>query len=109
MEGKPSMNLLLESRQLIAIGLSVVSIWLVSGPSAQAAPQVLTNAFLGVITLDGDISDFFLANGLPKPGVCVSNDNGGAPLFFPTTSGNIVPFSEGLAGGANEPNNVTVQ
>ena len=102
------MNLLSKPRQLIAIALSVVGIWLVSSPSAKAAPQVLTNAFLDVITLDGDISDFFLANGLPKAGVCFSNDNNGAPIIDPVTL-SPVPFSEGLSGGANEPNNATVQ
>src|ERR1041385_4237776 len=70
--------------------------------------QAPTNLFSGTITLDGDISDFFLTNGFPKPGVLVSNDNGGAPLIDPNT-GIPVPFSEGLAGGANEPNAVVMQ
>jgi hypothetical protein len=49
-------------------------------PSLQAQPQVFSNAvfFTGNITLDGDISDFFLPDGLTsRPGVCVANDAGG--------------------------------
>jgi hypothetical protein len=57
--------------------------------SALSSPAAtLSNFFLGEIVLDGDISDFFEASGVPLPGVCVVNDSA------PSITG--VPGSEGL-------------
>jgi hypothetical protein len=41
--------------------------------AAPARAETLTNTFAGVLSLQGDISEFFDANGDPLPGVCVAN------------------------------------
>src|ERR1043166_6005057 len=63
--------------------------------------DTLHGFFTNTISLDGDISDFFFTNGLPRPGVCVSND------AAPPIPG--LPGSIGLGGDANEPNNQFIQ
>lgn len=54
--------------------LFVCAMFAFSGVNALSA-TLFTNDFHGIITLDGDISDFFDTNGLPLPGVHVANSS----------------------------------
>src|SRR6185436_15912240 len=65
----------------VAAGFRWLFVLAMSAGLSVARAQVTnlhTNFFAGAITLDGDISDFFLPDGVtPKPGVCLIDDPNG--------------------------------
>src|SRR5262245_37263028 len=102
------MNSLTKLRQRIRPVLPLAALLLLlAAASAPAQIFVLTNFFTGTIPLTGDISDFFLANGLPRPGVCCSNDSS-IIVGVPGSEG-LGPNGVGADGVANEPNNRFIQ
>ena len=68
-------------------GIWLFALLMLAGPAARAAAMTNFSVFAGTITLDGDISDFFLPDGVTnKPGVCVMDDTlDEAPLAGETT------------------------